>query len=1207
MYGGEGYGATGREGYGGGGGCPPEEIYGRAYGGRGAGRYGGGEVGWGYGGGYGGSYGGGYGGSMEAGDGHRGAMGAEWGYAEGSGWEGRGEGGALGGIAGHGGEGMGDSLRRRGNGEMGLAEGEGGEAEEKGKKGGGWWRLFGGRKGGTGEKGGDVGRGEQERWEEGAGEGGEARQQWGVGGYGGYPLGMGEEVGGWGYGMYTGGGYGTHAGGGGEMYGAGGYGAGAYGEGGYGAEGYGEGGNGAWGYGEGTYGEVEWAGAHEAGHYSGVVRGEGEVGSNGVAELGASHGPAAAAAGASGSAAGASGSAAGASAAGTGGGAEQPRRSSVGDAGEGNGGAAVGGQEREGSAGSGAVLAGTAIGGAETQAARAAGVAGAGVAVEGVMTTGLTTAGFKVRRRGRPVVHGRASGYDEDEAWSPGGDRSGAAGWGVEERASVKGGDGSVEAGGAGSEEGDGGDGESGESGEERSVGSGDGEDEEGSKGEGSREGSDGASEGEAREGERAGESRQEWECEASPGAWGQYPSPAPHHYAPPHPAFQHPWEHQRPNDPWQTHGRQAQGGHPSPAAHGSHPHDPWQQHGAHSHAAQGAYPAAHHPLPAAAAAAATAVAPASGSHTPLTRSPGPPPHAIQPPQGTAAGAWGGAGVGPWGGGWGGAAGWGWGGAGGEGGVHALRGGPGGGRGGAPGSRGLRRGRQAGGGNEKDSGSDRGEGEGRGGAGERKGRACSPEVGGAEGRRRRAGKAGWWAVQWQLWRLQPRRSLLLQGGLAALALLLLAATLASLTALWAWGGGDGGGGEQGEGGGGVGLGEVRTWGGEGRRVQGAGLTPGRRRWGRGRGERGKGLPRVALGRAAGASEAGRRGTDVYEASSVGERMGEWDEQAGLEVHVGTAAPPLHGDSLTSGGEVSGKGGATAEGPSGAGRQWYVAVHVAHAMQTWPRLDFSLSDAFQVPSHAHKWLEFARYSGVAHVFWYDMADDPRDRMEVALERYERDGFITYHHFPSLAPSLPAHHGASPRDQALHHCLTHHGSSVVWLLPLTPVDYLSVPPDIKPGFADRFLRAYEARRPSASQLLLQTFLFLGFPQNASALLIQRYQRRTNHSDGVSLSPQARVVPVVRPDLVARVLWRNPSHLLMTGGSTMALPAGAMRVNRFASALQQMPGTGTQRGTDMVVDTSLQPLVPELAMMLERSQQAGRLKLPGATAHGTLGGFN
>ncbi|CAI7795495.1 unnamed protein product [Closterium sp. NIES-53] len=1094
-------------------------------------------------------------------------------------------------------------------------------------------------------------------WEEGAGDGGEARQQWGVEGYGGYPSGMRGGEGEWGgYGMYGGGGYGTHGGGGGEMYGTGGYGAGVYGEGGYGAWGYGEGG-----YGEGEYG----AGVHVAGGYGIVVRGEDGMGANGVAEPGAPHGPAAA---------------------GTGGGAEQPRGSSAGDAGEGDGGAAVAGQEREGSGGSRGALAGTARAGAETQTARAvgmvgvAGVAGAGVAVEGVMTTGLTTAGFKVRRGGRPVVHGRASGYDEDEAWSPGGDRSGAPGWGVEERASVKGGDGSVEGGEAGSEEGeeDGGDGNegSGESGGEGSVGSAEVEDEEGSKGEeGSREGSDGASEGEAREGERAGESQQEWGSEAS---WGQYPSPAPHHYARPHPAFlhfQHPWEHQRPNDPWQAHGGQAHGSHPSPAAHGSHAHDPWQQHGAHSHAAQGTYPAAHHPLPAAAAAAA----PASASHSPLTGSPGlrGPPHALQPPQGTAAGAagaWGGAGVGAWGGGWGGAGGWGWGGAGGDllGGVHALRGGPGGGRGGAPGSRGLRRGRQAGGGKEKDSGSDRGEGEGRGGAAERKGRgsrACSPELGGAEGRRRRAGKAGWWAVQWQLWRLQPRRSLLLQGALAALALLLLAGTLAPLAALWAQGGGGEGGGEQGEGEGGVRLGEMRTWGGDGRREKGLGMLPGRHRWGRGgrRGDWGKGLPRVALGGAGGVSAAGWRGTDVYEASSESERMGEWDEQLGLEVDVATSAPHLHSDSLTGGGEVS--GGSSLQGPSGAAPQWYVAVHVTHAMQTWPRLDFSLSHAFQ-------WLELARYSGVAHVFWYDMAEDPRDRMvrcahgvgsgggsslsggeghstwprtpfvpppfrapptllhpsfapplffptppaphaphpthpawqEAALERYEGDGFVTYHHFPSLAPSLPVNREASPRDQALHHCLTHHGSAAVWLLPLTPVDYLTVPPDIKPGFADRFLRAYEARRPSTSQLLLQTFLFLGNPpQNASALLIQRYERRTNHSDGVSLSPQARVVPVVRPNLVARVLWHNPSHLLMTGGSTMALPAGAMRVNRFVSALQQMPGIGTEHGADMVVDTSLQPLVPELEMMLERSQQAGRIKLPGAAAHGTLGGFN
>ncbi|CAI5478036.1 unnamed protein product [Closterium sp. Yama58-4] len=607
--------------------------------------------------------------------------------------------------------------------------------------------------------------------------------------------------------------------------------------------------------------------------------------------------------------------------------------------------------------------------------------AGAGVAVEGVMTTGLTTAGFKVRRRGRPVVHGRASGYDDDEAWNPGGDRSGAAGWGAEERASVKGGDGSVGAGEAGSEEGeeegDGGDGGSGESEEEGSVGSGEGEDEEGRKGEeGSRGGSDGGSEGEAREGEGAGEARQE----------------------------------------------QRQGG--------------------------------------------------------------------------------------------------------------------------------------GGGERRSSGE---EGQGQQGVFAGVGRCRGEEAAGGQGR-------------------------VVGGAVAAVA-----AAASALGAAAGWPGS-------------AGTAAARCH----SRLPRCIVDAGRAGWGRCGARRGGGGSETA----GGGKDVGR-GQERRARGSIDARETQVGEGEGRERKGFASSGTWKGGGGACGGAA--RHGRRAAG--GAGPQWYVAVHITHAMQTWPRLDFSLSDAFQVcllpircascpsgvppahqvcllpircascpsgvpPAHqvcllpircascpsgvpsAHQWLEFARYSGVAHVFWYDMADDPRDRMEAALEGYKRDGFLTYHHFPSLAPSLPAHHGATPHDQALHHCLTHHGSSAVWLLPLTPVDYLTVPPDIKPGFTDRFLRAYEARRPSASQLLLQTFLFLGSPQNSSALLIQRYQRRTNHSDGVSLKPQAQVVPVVRPNLVARVLWHNPSHLLMTGGSTMALPAGAMRVNRFASALQQMPGTG-ERG--------------------------------------------
>ncbi|GJP41767.1 hypothetical protein CLOM_g1415 [Closterium sp. NIES-68] len=475
--------------------------------------------------------------------------------------------------------------------------------------------------------------------------------------------------------------------------------------------------------------------------------------------------------------------------------------------------------------------------------------------------------------KGRPLVHGREGGYD-DEGWSPGPDSSRVVGWGTDERASVTGGEGGSAEGeeverveGAEGEAGDEGSADAGEGG---SGGSAAGGDEEGSRG-----GSDGEAEEETREGERHEESAQEWGPAASPGEWGQYPSHVPHYQYPGnhhHPGGQYARQQPQPQHAQQQWGQQypsdqrhAQGGHPSPAAHCSYPHDQWQQHGPHSYGGYRAYPGEDGPLPATAGSAAAA-APTPVSHSPLTGSPGAPPHALHAPASQGAGA----------------GGWRW------------------------------------------EGPGAGEGLGGGGA----------------GKRLRGAKAWRWAVQWHVWRLQQRRQLL-QGGLAALALLLLAGALASLAVV-----------------------------------------------------------------------TGRRGTDVYEAMSKGETMGEWDKGLGLQVDVGALGRHPHSTNVSSdGGQVVLKR-RSREGSTGWGRarERYVSVVVAHAMQTWPRIDFSLADAFQ-------WLELARYSGMSHVFWYDMSDDPRDSMEAALKPYERDGFVTYHHFPSLAPSLPAPTSPAPAISGL----------------------------------------------------------------------------------------------------------------------------------------------------------------------------------------------
>lgn len=60
----------------------------------------------------------------------------------------------------------------------------------------------------------------------------------------------------------------------------------------------------------------------------------------------------------------------------------------------------------------------------------------------------------------------------------------------------------------------------------------------------------------------------------------------------------------------------------------------------------------------------------------------------------------------------------------------------------------------------------------------------------------------------------------------------------------------------------------------------------------------------------------------------------------------------------------------------------------------------------------------------------------------------------------------------------HCLSNYGEHAHWLLSLNSfLEYPVAPTDVAPGFLDRFLRDYEALSPSASQLLMQTFIVDG----------------------------------------------------------------------------------------------------------------------------------
>lgn len=73
-------------------------------------------------------------------------------------------------------------------------------------------------------------------------------------------------------------------------------------------------------------------------------------------------------------------------------------------------------------------------------------------------------------------------------------------------------------------------------------------------------------------------------------------------------------------------------------------------------------------------------------------------------------------------------------------------------------------------------------------------------------------------------------------------------------------------------------------------------------------------------------------------------------------------------------------------------------------------------------------------------------------------------------------------------------------------------------------------------------------LGVQVPLPALRIEQHTARSAESEGVSLHPESMMKPVVRPELVRMLYWKAPQHMEMSGGKTMAVPAGALRINHY-----------------------------------------------------------
>eukprot|EP00897_Mesotaenium_endlicherianum_P006899 jgi/Mesen1/6237/ME000321S05301 len=268
------------------------------------------------------------------------------------------------------------------------------------------------------------------------------------------------------------------------------------------------------------------------------------------------------------------------------------------------------------------------------------------------------------------------------------------------------------------------------------------------------------------------------------------------------------------------------------------------------------------------------------------------------------------------------------------------------------------------------------------------------------------------------------------------------------------------------------------------------------------------------------------GTDKYKQSRAGEILGTWHPKFGLEID--TWDPRTHNPELHS--------------PKYGEQKYYASALIVNRVWKGDQMNITFYEARQ-------WLEYMRYAGVEHVFWYDTAHSPSESQERALRPYIQKGFVTYHHFQKMYPGTATLSFHFAQDKSAAHCINSYGMATRWLLVADVDEYPFAPPDPSPGFLDRYLREYEGAFPDATQLLLQCMLFQGFPQKElPALLVERYQLREKETRGIALGGSAKLKAIIKPKYCERVYKNNPHHFEMSTGKTVAQPAGSLRLNHY-----------------------------------------------------------
>lgn len=192
----------------------------------------------------------------------------------------------------------------------------------------------------------------------------------------------------------------------------------------------------------------------------------------------------------------------------------------------------------------------------------------------------------------------------------------------------------------------------------------------------------------------------------------------------------------------------------------------------------------------------------------------------------------------------------------------------------------------------------------------------------------------------------------------------------------------------------------------------------------------------------------------------------------------------------------------------------------------------------------QWLYYLQYAGFEHVYIYDAFVIKNESQAQALKSLIDQGFVTY---------VDWSHKASPysidgtQHSAYQDCINRFGRESIWQAAIDIDEYPFSPTDQQPKFVARAIARFSEKVPTASELTMQNYLFLGKPLDDTKhpLLIDRIWRRTHRPANLL------VKPIYKPSHVARA---TVHHNSLKRGRSVNFPVDQLRMNHYWGARLQ-----------------------------------------------------